>query len=71
MKLWLEDKLYDLVWTSKRILRRLKPFKGLFAYEMQVGPIVCQYWHNPKGYAGKRGVGIGRLRFWHDKLWRL
>jgi len=53
------------------LLRRLIPFKGTYAYEIQVGPQVIQWFHKQ----GRKAVGthyvsgIGPLRFWVDSHW--
>lgn len=57
----------------KRILQRLIPFKGMFAHEVQIGPLVITWWHI-KDYKKHRRAGamrsIGRLAIWRDSFWR-
>ena len=37
----------------RRVLRRLIPFRGYFAWEVQVGPLVVQWRLFPTPYVGK------------------
>lgn len=43
------------------------PFVGQYAYEMQIGPVVIQFWYKTQKWS--QTAGIGRLRFWHDTAW--
>lgn len=52
----------------KRMFRKIVPFKGKYAYESQIGPLVIQYFH-VKGFNYRITRGIGDLRFWFDKMW--
>jgi hypothetical protein len=46
----------------------LKTFyvNGSFAHEIQVGPVVAQWFHEP----WERAIFFDRLHFWRDKFWR-
>jgi hypothetical protein len=41
-------------------------FAGLVAYEVQVGPLVIQWFHKHH----RRSHRLGRLRLWRDPFWR-
>lgn len=43
------------------------PFRGRFAWEMQIGPIVLHWMHS--GNKFKSTKGIGNFRFWFDSAW--
>lgn len=53
-------------------------YRGAFAYELQVGPVVLQWFYqpfNPPGLRfGRRYAGRGffghRLHIWQDRFWR-
>lgn len=48
-----------------------KPFKGWFAYEWQIGPVVFQFKHGTAEWSKPtRGFRIGRLYVWRDRCWR-
>lgn len=58
----------------RRILRRMLPFKGQFAYEMQIMPIVLQWRHDGQGWSKAtrgRGLTIGNFHTWYDSAWLL
>lgn len=45
---------------------RTMAYRGAFAYELQVGPVVVQWFHvDPPDFAH------GRLLVWRDRFWRL
>jgi hypothetical protein len=56
----------------KRIIR--KPFRGQYAYEIQIGPLVIQWRHDGKAWAKTHGIShgitINKLSLWKDSLWR-
>jgi hypothetical protein len=54
-----------------RFLRKLRPFKGLWFWEIQVGPLVIQWQHaenRPKGQL-HHDHWYQRLHVWHDHFW--
>ena len=52
----------------RRILRRLKPYRGWFAWELQAGPLVVQLVHAEQRCTPS---AEGRtLLIWRDPLWR-
>jgi hypothetical protein len=58
----------------KRIIRRLRPSRGTYSYECQVGPMVVLWYHDEgmcavRHYGWSCTRGIGRLRLWRDKSW--
>lgn len=44
-------------------------FRGAFAYELQVGPLVIQRFYQPLDHAG-HGLKVGRWLFWRDRYAR-
>lgn len=55
----------------KRVISRLRPIKGQFAYELQVGPWVIQWRHDGKCWSVpvKGGFTAGPLTVWPDIYW--
>lgn len=55
------------------ILGRLVPYRGQYAYEVQIGALVCMFYHKQGRHVVRSNyqdsVGIGPLRFWQDKYW--
>jgi hypothetical protein len=65
---------------TKKIARNLKPFKGQYAYEIQILPFVLQWRHDGKiwkdqgvQFFNKRythfQITIGRFCVWTDSAW--
>jgi len=63
----LDYRLWKLRKKLGRVAHRLIPFKGMVAYEMQVGPVVVQYHYESRNW--RTTVGIGKLRTWYDSQW--
>ena len=59
----------------RRILRKARPFKGTWAYEVQLLNVVLMWYHDSvtarrHESCGTRIMG-GRFRVWLDPYWRL
>ena len=59
-----QKKLRRLRWKTKRAINRLIPFKGQYAYEVQIGPVVFMLLHTL--WAGRQP---GLFRIWLDPMW--
>jgi hypothetical protein len=67
-----------------RWLRRAFPFKGNWAWESQIGPLVFQWFHDAEASKSQRSkfyrnrilkswlwhFRVGRFHVWNDSLWR-
>lgn len=51
----------------RRIVRRLRPYKGSHSYEVQIGAFVLQARHRH----ADPFFQAARFRVWRDELWRL
>lgn len=58
-------------WHIRQTLRWIKPYRGWFAWETQLGPLVFQLIHRKHAaLPTHHGVRLGRLVIWHDRFWR-
>ena len=55
-------------WSAYRVPFVGKPFKGLWYYEWQIGPLVFQWKH--AGYHKQTRFHVGPFQVWHDSAWR-
>lgn len=54
-----------------RRLMPVRPCKGFAAYEVQIGPLVFQWFYRTHKRTGRRGFNLGRLSIWKDQCWPL